>query len=101
MTMEKNEEYMLLLNGKGRVRSFIHSENYRLDSTIVNDSKTTYLSKLIKRGITEVYHYVARNELLLPDAVIDVPFPTKFNKFKKNNIEAFFYWNEIQKLIRV
>lgn len=67
MTMEKNEEYMLLLNGKGRVRSFIHSENYRLDSTIVNDSKTTYLSKLIKRGITEVYHYVARNELLLPD----------------------------------
>ena len=99
--LENKEEYKLLLNGIGRVRSFIHSENYRLDSAIVNASKAAYLSKLIERGVTEVHHYVAGNEQLLLDAVIEEPLPTKFNKFKKSNIEAFFYWNEIQKLMRM
>lgn len=32
------------------------------------------------------------------DAIITEPLPTKLNKLKKSNIEAFFYWNEIQKL---
>ena len=35
----------------------------------------------------------------LADVVITEPLPTKFNKFKKSNIEAFYYWNEIQKLM--
>ena len=36
---------------------------------------------------------------LLSDAIIKEPLPSKFNKFKKSNIEAFYYWNEIQKLM--
>ena len=35
----------------------------------------------------------------LADAIISEPLPTKFNKFKKSNVEAFFYWNEIHKLM--
>lgn len=35
---------------------------------------------------------------LLAGVVLKEPVPTKFNKLKKTNIEAFFYWNEIQKL---
>lgn len=92
------DEYKLLQNGINRVRSFIHSENYGLDSAIVNASKAAYLCKLIEKGVTEVHHFIVGNEQQLADAVIKAPLPTNFNKLKKSNIEAFFYWNEIQKL---
>ena len=95
---ENPEEFKLLQNGINRVRSFIHSENYGLDSAIVNASKAAYLCKLIEKGITEVRHFTTGNEQLLADAVITSPLPTNFNKLKKSNVEAFFYWNEIQKL---
>lgn len=65
----------------------------------MNASKAAYLSKLIDKGITEVHHYSRDTESLLADAIMMAPLPTKFNKFKKSNIEAFFYWNEIQKTL--
>ena len=81
---------------------FIHSENYALDNAIVNAivnaSKAAYLSKLIEKGISEVHHFTPASEQRLVDAVITEPLPTKLNKFKKSNTEAFFYWNEIQLL---
>jgi len=33
------------------------------------------------------------------EAVIRDPLPPKLNKLKKTNVEAFFYWNEIEKII--
>lgn len=98
--MEKPEEYKLLQGGISKVRSFIHSErNYSLDNAIVNASKAAYLSKLIERGVSEVHHFDPKRQQELADAVIVEPLPTKFNKFKKSNIEAFYYWYEIQKLM--
>lgn len=97
--LENPEEFKLLQNGIGKVRSFIHSEkNYSLDHAIVNASKAAYISKLIEKGISEVHHYAHGNEQQLTDAIITDPLPTKINKLKKSNVEAFFYWNEIQKL---
>lgn len=95
---ENPDEFKLLQNGIGRVRSFIHSENYGLDNAIINASKAAYLTKLIEKGLTEVRHFTNDSIQFLADTAIEAPLPTKLNKFKKNNIEAFFYWNEIQKL---
>lgn len=97
--IENPEEFRLLQNGIGRVRSYIHSENYNLDSAIINASKAAYLSKLLEKGISEVQHFSANEISQLSDAIIKEPLPTKFNKFKKSIIEAFYYWNEIQKLM--
>ncbi len=97
--IENPEEFRLLQNGIGRVRSYIHSENYNLDSAIINASKAAYLSKLLEKGISEVQHFSANEISQLSDAIIKEPLPSKFNKFKKSNIEAFYYWNEIQKLM--
>ena len=97
--IENPEEFRLLQNGIGRVRSYIHSENYNLDSAIINASKAAYLSKLLEKGISEVQHFSANEISKLSDAIIKEPLPTKFNKFKKSIIEAFYYWNEIQKLM--
>lgn len=93
------EEYRLLQSGIGKVRGFIHSENYNLDSAIVNASKAAYLSKLIEHGITEVKHFNPAKVASLADEVIIAPLSTKLSKLKKSNIEAFFYWTEVQKLM--
>ncbi len=92
------EEFQLLQDGIKRVRGFIHSEVYSLESAITNASKAAYLSKLISRGLNEVKHYTPAEVSLLADAMIQSPLSTKLNKLKKTNTEAFFYWNEIQKL---
>jgi hypothetical protein len=35
------------------------------------------------------------------DGVLNEPLSTKLNKLKKSNIEAYFYWNEIDKQILI
>ena len=93
-------EYKLLIDGVKRVRGFIHSEKYGLESAIVNASKAAYLSKIIEKGSAEVNHFNPDNASDLSDIEIIAPLPTKLNRLKKTNIEAFYYWSEIQKLMQ-
>ena len=95
---DNQKEFQLLQDGIKRVRGFIHSENYTLESAITNASKAAYLSRLLAKGVNEVKHYNPAEVNLLADALIQSPLPTKLNKLKKTNVEAFFYWNEIRKL---
>jgi hypothetical protein len=92
------DTFKLLQIGTKRIQSFIHSEKYNIDSAIINASKAAYLSVLIANGITTAVHFDPQNIEPLRDAIINEPMPTKLNKLKKANIEAFFYWNEISKL---
>jgi len=92
------DTFKLLQTGTKRIQSFIHSEKYNIDSAITNASKAAYLSVLIANGITTAAHFEPQNIEPMRDAVINEPIPTKLNKLKKSNIEAFFYWNEISKL---
>jgi len=50
---------------------------------------------LIANGAMEVAHFDPQKVEHLREAVIREPMPTKLNKLKKTNVEAFFYWNEI------
>lgn len=93
------EEHQLLIEGMKRVKSFIHSEKYSLESAIANASKAAYLSKLIEKGETVVHHFNPDDVLELVKAEIISPLPTKLNRLKKTNVEAFYYWTKVQKLI--
>ncbi len=93
------DNFKILQAGIKRIQNFIHSEKYNIDSAIVNASKAAYLSVLIANGVSEVSHFDPQNMEYLRDAVVREPMPTKLNKLKKTNVEAFFYWNEIQKQI--
>lgn len=93
------EEYKLLIDGMKRVRGFIHSDKYTLESAIANASKAAYLSKLIEREHTVVNHFSPDNVSDLIDAEITAPLPARLNKLKKTNIEAFYDWIEIQKMM--
>lgn len=95
------DTFKLLQSGTKRIQSFIHSEKYNIDSAVTNASKAAYLSALIANGVTTAVHFDPRNIEPLRDAVIHEPLNTKLNKLKKSNIEAFFYWNEIGKIINI
>ena len=95
---DNQEEFDMIQDGIKKVRGFIHSEVYTLESAITNASKAAYLAKLIGKGIHEVKHYNPSEANLLINTTIQPPLSTKLNKFKKTNAEAFFYWSEIQKL---
>ncbi len=92
------EEFKLLQEGVSKVRGFIHSEVYTIERAITDAAKAAYLAKLIEKGITEVKHFTLANIPQLAAATIQAPLPTKLNKLKKSNIEAFYYWHEIQLL---
>ena len=87
-----NEHFKILQDGIKRIQSFIHSERYMLDTAIINASKVAYLSTLIAKNLTKVAHFDKKNIKELQNATIENPLPTKLNKLKKSNIEAFYYW---------
>lgn len=92
------DNFKILQTGIKRIQSFIHSEKYNIDSAITNASKAAYLSVLINNEITKIAHFDPQNVEHLREAVIREPMPTKLNKLKKTNVEAFFYWNEISNI---
>ena len=94
-----NEHFKLLQDGIKRIQSFIHSERYTLDNAIINASKAAYLSVLIKNNLIQVEHFDKSNNQKLQNATIENLLPTKLNKLKKSNTEAFFYWWKVFEIL--
>lgn len=94
------EVFKLLNAGVGKIRNFIHSEKYNIESAIINASKAAYLSSLIRRQVNEVEHFDPKNIEFLRNAIIESPELNKLNKLKKSNLEAFFYWYKISELLQ-
>ena len=93
------DNFKILQFGIKRIQNFIHSEKYNIDNAITNASKAAYLSVLISNDVTKISRFDPKNVEYLREAVIREPLPTKLNKLKKTNVEAFFYWNEIEKIL--
>jgi hypothetical protein len=89
-------DFNLLQQGIQRVTSFIFSENYHLDKTIIHASKAAYLAALIKNDSGSMEKY--SNPLQMKDWVISENLNPKLNRLKRTNPEAFFYWYKIDTL---
>lgn len=59
-----------------------------------------YLSKLIEYGIDDVKYYDKSMLSSIASETLQLPIHTKLNKLKKTLGEAFFYWLEIQKIVK-
>ena len=97
-TDKKN--FNLLQEGIKRIQNFIHSERYELDKAIIDASKTAYLSVLITNNLTGIEYFDRSDISDLQHAIIESPLPTKLNKLKKTNIEAFYYWIKINEIMK-
>jgi len=95
-----NEHFKLLQDGIKRVQSFIYGEKYFLDKAIIQASKIAYLITLISNDLTKIERYDKNNLSELQNAAIENPLPTKLNKLKKSNTEAFFYWWKSFKILK-
>ena len=95
-----NENFKLLQDGIKRIQNFIHSERYLLDTAIIQASKVAYLSTLIANNFAKAEHFDKENIQELHNATIENPLPTKLNKLKKSNIEAFYYWWKVFEILK-
>ena len=85
------EKFGLLVKGIKSITSFMYRQKYHLEEAIIDASKAAYLSTLMESGINEVRHF-DNNPESLANMSIGRILPTKLNKLKIGNPEAFFYW---------
>ena len=79
-----------LQSGIKRVKSFIFSEPYHIENAIISASKAAYLATLISTDVEKIEKYT--EPMQVKDWSITDPEYNKFNRLKKTNTEAFFYW---------
>ena len=97
-TNEQNFEYKELSSGIRRIRDFIISESFNQYSAIVAASKVAYLSVLLRLGVDEISRYdptVDLRGVKLGDNV-----STVMNKIRALRPEAFWYWMEIERMMK-
>jgi hypothetical protein len=85
------EKFDLLQKGIKSISSFMYRQKYHLEDAIVDASKAAYLSALLENGINEIQHY-DNHPSSIGGMKIERVLPSKLNKLKMGNPEAFFYW---------
>ena len=88
-----------VLKGIKSITSFMYRQKYHLEEAIIDASKAAYLSTLLECGINEVRHF-NNNPAALVDMNIGRILPTKLNKLRMGNPEAFFYWALTDELLQ-
>jgi hypothetical protein len=82
--------YAELLEGFKKLAAYIYSGLFTLDSAILCASKAAYLSALLVTQADTIDKY--NRDSNLSDLSVVNPDYNKFNKLKKTNIEAFYYF---------
>ncbi|MCK5538637.1 MAG: nucleotidyl transferase AbiEii/AbiGii toxin family protein [Bacteroidales bacterium] len=86
----QNPNFVMLSRGISNIKNFMVSP-FSIDEAIVCASKTAYLcSLLLNKDFTEIEKY--KKSTNINNYLITNYAYTKFNKLKKANAEAFFYW---------
>ena len=79
-----------LQTGVNRIKDYIFSKNYILESAVNSASKAAYLSLLIKYDLTDVERYDKKIDLR--ELLINNQDFKKFKSIMKFDSEAYFYW---------
>jgi predicted nucleotidyltransferase component of viral defense system len=83
--------------GVTRIKDFIFSKNFILESAVNSASKAAYLSLLIKYQINDIERFDPK--LNLREYVIKHPDFKKFKTIMKFDPEAYFYWHKSIELL--
>lgn len=86
----EKDVYAQLQVGVNRIKDYIFSRNYIVESAVNSASKAAYLSLAIKNGVNEIERFDSK--LNLRDLIIDKPDFKKFKTIMKFDPEAYFYW---------
>ena len=86
----EKETFHQLQTGVSRIKDYIFSESYILESAVNSASKAAYLALLLKYDNTEVERF--DHKIDLREFVIEHPDFKKFKTIMKLDPEAYFYW---------
>lgn len=86
------EDYKKLADGVRRIKGFILTQNYVIESAINSASKAAYLALILKHDIKEIEKFDPSINLNVY-VIDDLNFP-RFERIKKRNPEAYFYWHK-------
>ena len=86
----EKDAYDQLQLGVNRIKDYIFSRNYIIESAINSASKAAYLSLLIKYDITDFERFDPK--VNLRECVIEHPDFNKLKTIMKFDPEAYFYW---------
>lgn len=92
-------EYAELANGIKKLAAFVYSANFTMDTAIVCASKVAYLAGLISKQKNNIDRFQANLDISLWN-ISDVEYG-KLNKLKKTSPEAFFYFYQGIKLLKL
>ncbi len=79
-----------LQTGVSRIKDYIFSRNYIVESAVNSASKAAYLSLLLRYKITNIERFDPK--INLREYVIEHPGFQKFKTIMKFDPEAYFYW---------
>lgn len=86
----EKETFDQLQTGVNRIKDYIFSKNYILESAVNSASKAAYLALLLKYDNSEVEKFDPKIDLR--EFVIEHPDFKKFKSIMKFDPEAYFYW---------
>lgn len=86
----EKETFDQLQTGVNRIKNYIFSKNYILESAVNSASKAAYLALLLKHDNSEVEKYDPKIDLR--EFAIEHPDFKKFKSIMKFDPEAYFYW---------
>lgn len=98
---DNHKDFPLLQRGVLRIKGHVIGETYTIEQAIRDASKAAYLATGIKYGIQVYEHYLPEAFRTLNNRTIGVALPSKLNKLKKTNPEAFFYWVKVEDILLV
>lgn len=104
-TNDQSFEFKELQSGVRRIRDLIISESFNQYSAIVAASKAAYLAVLLGKGIDEIRRYDPAVDLRSErvgtalDSSGQALVSPVINKVKALRPEAFWYWNEVERLL--
>lgn len=87
---EKDSKFISLLSGINRLKSYIIPKGFHLDYVIIAAGKAAYLSQLIKLRNTTFERFFDHTSIKNFD-LADTAY-SRYNKLRKSNPQAFFYW---------
>jgi len=93
----EKETFDQLQTGVNRIKDFIFSKNYILESAVNSASKAAYLSLLLKYDISVCEKFDQKIDLR--KYVIEHPDYKKFKSIIKFDPEAYFYWYKSVELL--
>ena len=93
------EDFVQLQNGIKRIGGLIIGEHYIIDTAIKDAAKAAYLATIILQNINSKVKRFADSSVDEIRNMTITTLNTKLNKLKKSNVEAFYYWALIDKIL--